>query len=113
LVEIIQGCSTKRTAPFSLFDFGSKFPWLRKIFALLPRQLHLKLVPHFGLLLRVKIEQQSGEHKIVDTWQDPSGKFSFISEAHYNPHDGFLYLGSFRPDVEFLARISWEAPLHH
>ncbi|XP_010894548.1 adipocyte plasma membrane-associated protein [Esox lucius] len=76
---------------FSLLDFLSQKPWIKKlIFKLFSQDTLMKFVPRYSLVLEL---QESGA--CARSFHDPHGMVAaYISEAH--EHDGHLYLGSFR-----------------
>ncbi|XP_016380207.1 adipocyte plasma membrane-associated protein [Sinocyclocheilus rhinocerous] len=84
--------STVRPSPgFSMLDFLSQRPWLKKlIFKLFSQDTLLKFVPRYSLV----VELQDGGI-CVRSLHDPHGMVAaYISEAH--EYNGHLYLGSFR-----------------
>ncbi|XP_042624383.1 adipocyte plasma membrane-associated protein-like [Cyprinus carpio] len=76
---------------FSMLDFLSQRPWLKKlIFKLFSQDTLLKFVPRYSLV----VELQDGG-TCVRSFHDPHGMVAaYISEAH--EYNGHLYLGSFR-----------------
>ncbi|XP_016360581.1 adipocyte plasma membrane-associated protein [Sinocyclocheilus anshuiensis] len=76
---------------FSMLDFLSQRPWLKKlIFKLFSQDTLLKFVPRYSLV----VELQDGG-TCVRSFHDPHGMVAaYISEAH--EYNGYLYLGSFR-----------------
>ncbi|XP_052469700.1 adipocyte plasma membrane-associated protein-like isoform X1 [Carassius gibelio] len=76
---------------FSMLDFLSQRPWLKKlIFKLFSQDTLLKFVPRYSLV----VELQDGG-SCVRSLHDPHGMVAaYISEAH--EYNGQLYLGSFR-----------------
>ncbi|XP_043110701.1 adipocyte plasma membrane-associated protein [Puntigrus tetrazona] len=76
---------------FSMLDFLSQRPWLKKlIFKLFSQDTLLKFVPRYSLV----VELQDGG-TCVRSFHDPHGMVAaYVSEAH--EYDGHLYLGSFR-----------------
>jgi sugar lactone lactonase YvrE len=91
------GMGARRAAPFSLIQLLAPFPKVRSLLAaLLPQEFIVSFIPAWGLV--VELDE---EGRLVDTWQDPSGRTAWISEAL--EWKGYLYLGSFRNP--FLGRI--------
>ncbi|KAA0717554.1 Adipocyte plasma membrane-associated protein [Triplophysa tibetana] len=76
---------------FSMLDFLSQRPWIKKlVFKLFSQDTLLKFVPRYSLV----VELQDGG-TCVRSFHDPHGMVAaYISEAH--EHNGHLYLGSFR-----------------
>ncbi|KAL4641129.1 adipocyte plasma membrane-associated protein [Arapaima gigas] len=76
---------------FSMLDFLSQKPWIKKlIFKLFSQDLLLKLVPRYSLVLELS-EMGACQRSL----HDPHGVVAaYVSEAH--EHNGHLYLGSFR-----------------
>uniref|UniRef100_A0A8L0DVM7 Adipocyte plasma membrane-associated protein n=1 Tax=Oncorhynchus mykiss TaxID=8022 RepID=A0A8L0DVM7_ONCMY len=76
---------------FSMLDFLSQKPWIKKlIFKLFSQDMLMKFVPRYSLVIEL---QESGT--CVRSFHDPHGMVAaYVSEAH--EHDGHLYLGSFR-----------------
>ncbi|XP_072293028.1 adipocyte plasma membrane-associated protein isoform X3 [Eucyclogobius newberryi] len=84
--------SSVRPSPgFSMLDFLSQRPWIKKlIFKVLSQDVLLKLVPRYSLIAEI---QDGGV--CVRSFHDPSGEVAaYVSEAH--EHEGSLYIGSFR-----------------
>ncbi|XP_029376555.1 adipocyte plasma membrane-associated protein isoform X2 [Echeneis naucrates] len=76
---------------FSMLDFLSQRPWIKKlIFKLFSQEVLMKFVPRYSLVA----ELHDGG-MCTRSLHDPNGVVvAYISEAH--EHDGSLYLGSFR-----------------
>ncbi|XP_026858349.2 adipocyte plasma membrane-associated protein [Electrophorus electricus] len=76
---------------FSMLDFLSQRPWIKKlIFKLFSQDMLLKFVPRYSLVVEL---QEGGA--CVRSFHDPHGTVAaYVSEAH--EHNGHLYLGSFR-----------------
>uniref|UniRef100_A0A3B3ZYV5 Adipocyte plasma membrane-associated protein n=1 Tax=Periophthalmus magnuspinnatus TaxID=409849 RepID=A0A3B3ZYV5_9GOBI len=84
--------SSVRPSPgFSMLDFLSQRPWIKKlIFKVLSQEMLLKMVPRYSLIAEI---QDGGV--CVRSFHDPNGEVAaYVSEAH--EHDGSLYIGSFR-----------------
>lgn len=89
-VKFLVGVGTKSTKPFSLLWFGYQSIVLRDLIGkLVPMKFIEKLVPPYGLVICV---DKAGN--IVDSWHDPSGTLSLVSEAQINPLTHDLWLGS-------------------
>ncbi|KAK1171617.1 adipocyte plasma membrane-associated protein [Acipenser oxyrinchus oxyrinchus] len=84
---------------FSMHDFLSQKPWIKKIiFKLLSQETLMKFVPKYSLVVEL---HDSGVCK--RSFHDPHGTVAtYVSEAH--EQDGYLYLGSFRSP--FLCRLN-------
>uniref|UniRef100_A0A3B4ZU41 Uncharacterized protein n=1 Tax=Stegastes partitus TaxID=144197 RepID=A0A3B4ZU41_9TELE len=76
---------------FSMLDFLSQRPWIKKlIFKLFSQEVLMKFVPRYSLVA----ELHDGGI-CTRSFHDPNGLVAaYISEVH--EHDGSLYLGSFR-----------------
>ncbi|XP_076018808.1 adipocyte plasma membrane-associated protein [Genypterus blacodes] len=76
---------------FSMLDFLSQRPWIKKlIFKLFSQEVLMKVVPRYSLVAEL---HEGGV--CTRSFHDPNGLVAaYISEAH--EHDGSLYLGSFR-----------------
>ncbi|KAF3707861.1 Adipocyte plasma membrane-associated protein [Channa argus] len=76
---------------FSMLDFLSQRPWIKKlIFKLFSQEVLMKFVPRYSLVAELR---DGGI--CTRSFHDPNGLVAaYISEAH--EHDGSLYLGSFR-----------------
>ncbi|KAK5615145.1 hypothetical protein CRENBAI_005100 [Crenichthys baileyi] len=76
---------------FSMLDFLSQRPWVKKfIFKLFSQDVLMKFVPRYSLVA----ELHDGGI-CTRSFHDPKGLVSaYVSEAH--EHDGNLYIGSFR-----------------
>ncbi|KAM4730194.1 adipocyte plasma membrane-associated protein [Anableps anableps] len=76
---------------FSMLDFLSQRPWVKKlIFKLFSQDVLMKFVPRYSLVA----ELHDGGI-CTRSFHDPNGVVAaYISEAH--EHDGKLYIGSFR-----------------
>ncbi|KAM9590163.1 adipocyte plasma membrane-associated protein isoform 3-T3 [Trichechus inunguis] len=97
------GMATIRSNPgFSMLDFLSERPWIKKIiFKLFSQETVMKFVPRYSLVLEL-----SNSGAFQRSLHDPNGLVaSYVSEAH--EHDGHLYLGSFRSP--FLCRLSLDS----
>ncbi|XP_056147818.1 adipocyte plasma membrane-associated protein [Lampris incognitus] len=83
---------------FSMLDFLSQRPWIKKlIFKLFSQDVLMKFVPRYSLV----VELHDGG-VCTRSLHDPHGLVAtYVSEAH--EHDGYLYLGSFRSP--FLCRL--------
>ncbi|KAK2523213.1 Apmap [Columba livia] len=83
---------------FSLLDFLSEKPWIKRmIFKLLSQETVTKFVPKYSLVVELS---ETGSYK--RSFHDPNGvTVAYVSEAH--EHDGYLYLGSFRS--QFICRL--------
>ncbi|XP_071390527.1 adipocyte plasma membrane-associated protein [Centroberyx affinis] len=90
--------SVRPNPGFSLLDFLSQRPWLKKlIFKLFSQDVLLKFVPRYSLVAEL---HDGGV--CTRSFHDPHGLVApHISEAH--EHDGSLYLGSFRSP--FLCKL--------
>uniref|UniRef100_A0A8D0DRD6 Adipocyte plasma membrane-associated protein n=1 Tax=Salvator merianae TaxID=96440 RepID=A0A8D0DRD6_SALMN len=84
---------------FSMVDFLSEKPWLKRIiFKLLSQETVIKLVPKYSLVVELS---DTGAYK--RSFHDPNGMVAtYISEAH--ELNGHLYLGSFRSP--FICRLN-------
>nr|XP_006136955.1 adipocyte plasma membrane-associated protein [Pelodiscus sinensis] len=92
--------STIRPNPgFSMVDFISDKPWIRRIiFKLLSQETVMKFVPKYSLVLELS---ETGSYK--RSFHDPNAMVvTYASEVH--EHDGHLYLGSFRSP--FICRLN-------
>ncbi|KAG7233259.1 hypothetical protein INR49_007338 [Caranx melampygus] len=76
---------------FSMLDFLSQRPWIKKlIFKLFSQEVLMKFVPRYSLV----VELHDGG-VCTRSFHDPNGVVAaYVSEVH--EHDGSLYLGSFR-----------------
>lgn len=76
---------------FSMLDFLSQRPWIKKlIFKLFSQEVLMKFVPRYSLV----VELHDGGI-CSRSFHDPNGLVAaYVSEVH--EHDGSLYLGSFR-----------------
>ncbi|KAJ8418334.1 hypothetical protein AAFF_G00140430 [Aldrovandia affinis] len=76
---------------FSMLDFLSQKPWIKKlIFKLFSQEVLMKFVPRYSLVLELR---ENGACR--RSFHDPHGMVAaYVSEAH--EHDGYLFLGSFR-----------------
>ncbi|XP_047458436.1 adipocyte plasma membrane-associated protein isoform X1 [Mugil cephalus] len=76
---------------FSMLDFLSQRPWIKKlIFKLFSQEVLMKFVPRYSLVAEL---HDGGV--CTRSFHDPNGLVvAYVSEAH--EHDGSLYLGSFR-----------------
>ncbi|KAM4692899.1 adipocyte plasma membrane-associated protein [Discoglossus pictus] len=83
--------AVRQNPGFSMMDFLSDKPWLKKIiFKLFSHDTVMKFVPRYSLVVELG---EKGSYK--RSFHDPNGEVvTFISEAH--EHDGYLYMGSFR-----------------
>ncbi|TRY91543.1 hypothetical protein DNTS_004979 [Danionella cerebrum] len=83
---------------FSMLDFLSQRPWLKKlIFKLFSQEMLLKFVPRYSLVLELR-----GDGVCLRSFHDPQGLVAaYSSEAH--EHGGHLFLGSFRSP--YLCRL--------
>ncbi|XP_068183122.1 adipocyte plasma membrane-associated protein [Antennarius striatus] len=76
---------------FSMLDFLSQRPWIKKlIFKLFSQDVLMKFIPRYSLVAEL---HDGGV--CTRSFHDPNGLVvTYVSEAH--EHDGNLYLGSFR-----------------
>ncbi|XP_028278985.1 adipocyte plasma membrane-associated protein [Parambassis ranga] len=76
---------------FSMLDFLSQRPWIKKlIFKLFSQEVLMKFVPRYSLVAEIHDGGICSR-----SFHDPNGQVvAYVSEAH--EHDGSLYLGSFR-----------------
>ncbi|KAM4599821.1 adipocyte plasma membrane-associated protein [Fundulus diaphanus] len=76
---------------FSMLDFLSQRPWVKKfIFKLFSQEVLMKFVPRYSLVAEL---HDGGV--CTRSFHDPAGLVAaYVSEAH--EHDGNLYIGSFR-----------------
>ncbi|XP_068597871.1 adipocyte plasma membrane-associated protein [Brachionichthys hirsutus] len=76
---------------FSMLDFLSQRPWIKKlVFKLFSQDVLMKFVPRYSLVAEL---HDGGV--CTRSFHDPDGLVvAYVSEAH--EHDGSLYLGSFR-----------------
>ncbi|XP_028983545.1 adipocyte plasma membrane-associated protein isoform X2 [Betta splendens] len=83
---------------FSMLDFLSQRPWVKKlIFKLFSQDVLMKFVPRYSLVAEL---HDGGV--CTRSFHDPSGLVAaYVSEAH--EHDGSLYIGSFRSP--YIARL--------
>ncbi|XP_003963988.2 adipocyte plasma membrane-associated protein [Takifugu rubripes] len=83
---------------FSMLDFLSQRPWIKKlIFKLFSQEVLMKFVPRYSLVAEV---HDGGI--CTRSFHDPNGLVAaYVSEAH--EHDGSLYIGSFRSP--YIARL--------
>ncbi|KAM9365044.1 adipocyte plasma membrane-associated protein isoform 2-T2 [Pholidichthys leucotaenia] len=84
--------STIRPNPgFSVLDFLSQRPWIKKfIFKLFSQDVLMKFVPRYSLVAELHDGGVCSR-----SFHDPNGVVAaYVSEVH--EHDGSLYLGSFR-----------------
>ncbi|CAG05105.1 unnamed protein product [Tetraodon nigroviridis] len=83
---------------FSMLDFLSQRPWIKKlIFKLFSQDVLMKFVPRYSLVAEVR---DGGI--CTRSFHDPNGLVAaYVSEAH--EHDGSLYVGSFRSP--YIARL--------
>ncbi|MBN3275553.1 APMAP protein, partial [Polyodon spathula] len=84
---------------FSMLDFLSQKPWIKKIiFKLLSQEALMQFLPKYSLVMEL---YDNGVCK--RSFHDPHGTVAtYVSEAH--ELDGYLYLGSFRSP--FLCRLN-------
>ncbi|XP_033874324.1 adipocyte plasma membrane-associated protein-like isoform X2 [Acipenser ruthenus] len=84
---------------FSMLDFLSQKPWIKKIiFKLLSQEALMQFIPKYSLVVEL---YDNGVCK--RSFHDPHGVVAtYVSEAH--EQDGYLYLGSFRSP--FLCRLN-------
>lgn len=76
--------------PFSLLYLLYQSYWLRVIIArVLPMRYLEHAVPAYGYVAIL-----SEKEGIVETYQDPSGRTPFLSQANFHPITGDLWLGS-------------------
>lgn len=109
------GCGTKRSRPFSTTDALSSHPMLRNILTwLVPQPLLLRVVPHIGLVLRVRVSNKKTLFNpkgwtigtLLETLQDTNGKTIHLITGAYQ-HKEYLYLGSISDHIHFVPRIKW------
>ncbi|KAM6915817.1 LOW QUALITY PROTEIN: adipocyte plasma membrane-associated protein [Xenentodon cancila] len=83
---------------FSMLDFLSQRPWIKKLlFKLFSQDILMKFVPRYSLV----VELHDGG-VCTRSFHDPNGLVAaYVSEAH--EHDGSLYLGSFRSS--YIAKL--------
>lgn len=76
---------------FSMLDFLSQRPWIKKfIFKLFSQEVLMKFVPRYSLVAEL---HEGGI--CTRSFHDPNGLVAaYVSEVH--EHDGSLYVGSFR-----------------
>jgi len=101
-VSYLVASGTLRSTPFSLTDALSGYPMLREFiaYASFYSQVNLlKLMPVYGIVLQLELDVD--DKRIVDSIQDPSGKFGWMSEAEVAGE--FLYIGSWKEN--FITRI--------
>lgn len=88
--HIIVGTASKSVAPFSLLYYAYQSVFLRVAIGKLLSMKYIEhLVPKYGLVLIV-----STEGGAVDSFHDPSGRISMISEAQFHPITADLWMGS-------------------
>uniref|UniRef100_A0A7E4W1B5 Bac_rhamnosid_C domain-containing protein n=1 Tax=Panagrellus redivivus TaxID=6233 RepID=A0A7E4W1B5_PANRE len=91
-----------RIGGWHLLDLIAPYPSLRKLFLqVIPEKyvtpVFLKGAPKFGVFIEVDVNGN-----IIDSWQDPSGKVRFISQA--TDTGDAIYIGSY--GHPFLAKIN-------
>mmetsp|Transcript_31742 Transcript_31742/g.77885 ORF Transcript_31742/g.77885 Transcript_31742/m.77885 type:complete len:416 (+) Transcript_31742:136-1383(+) len=109
------GCAVRRTKPFSLLQATAPYPGVRRFLAAIAyftggMQLLYKLLPKTGMLLLMDLgEAGTGESpKIVDTLLDKTGGVMFVAGGY--PFGDKVYIGSHKPEFDFIARIHYPAP---
>ncbi|NXS07498.1 APMAP protein, partial [Neodrepanis coruscans] len=82
--------AVRRNPGFSLLDFLSEKPWIKRmIFKLLSQETVMNFVPKYSLVVELS---ETGSYR--RSFHDPNGAVvPYVSEAH--EHNGYLYLGSF------------------
>ncbi|CAN9500175.1 unnamed protein product [Ophioblennius macclurei] len=90
--------SVRPNPGFSMLDFLSQRPWIKKfIFKLFSQDVLMKFIPRYSLVAEI---HDGGV--CTRSFHDPNGLVAaYVSEAH--EHDGNLYLGSFRSP--YIARL--------
>jgi len=84
----LAGLGSRYSQPFSLMHAAGDWPWVRQLMAsMLPYASIVNAIPKYGILAVI-----AANGTILETFQDPSGKWPWLSEGEY--FDGFLYLGS-------------------
>ncbi|XP_061481620.1 adipocyte plasma membrane-associated protein isoform X1 [Rhineura floridana] len=93
--------AVRSSSRFSMMDFLSEKPWIKRIiFKLLSQETVIKFVPKYSLVVELS---DTGSYR--RSFHDPNGMVAtYISEAH--EHNGHLYLGSFRSP--FICRLNLE-----
>ncbi|XP_032408707.1 adipocyte plasma membrane-associated protein-like isoform X1 [Xiphophorus hellerii] len=88
---------------FSMLDFLSQRPWVKKlIFKLFSQDVLMKAVPRYSLVAEI---QDGGVCR--RSFHDPNGLVAaYVSEAH--EHHGKLYIGSFRSP--YIAVLDLQGP---
>ena len=88
--NILIGLGVKSAKPFSLLHFAYQYIWIRQVIGkLVPMRYLEHLVPKYGLVLVSKADGSP-----IDSYHDPTGRMSMISEAQFHPETGDLWMGS-------------------
>lgn len=88
--NIIIGAGVKSVQPFSLLYYAYQFSWPRVLIGkVLPMKYIEHLVPRYGLVLVA-----SADGEAIDSYHDSTGRMSMVSEAHFHPETGDLWIGS-------------------
>lgn len=88
--NILIGVGVKSVQPFSLLHFAYQSLWLRNMIGkVVPMRYIENLVPQYGLVLVVRKDGFP-----VDSYHDPTGAISMVSEAQFHPETGDLWIGS-------------------
>ena len=88
--NILIGVGVKSVHPFSLLHFAYQSLWLRILIGkVIPLPYIETLLPRYGLVLVVRKDGFP-----VDSYHDPTGTISMISEAQFHPETGDLWIGS-------------------
>ena len=89
-VTYLVGVGAKSSKPFSLLHLAYRSITLRQVIGrLIPMKNIENLIPKYGLVLVV-----DDQGRLVDSYQDPTGGVSMVSEAMVHPSSGDLWLGS-------------------
>jgi sugar lactone lactonase YvrE len=84
------GVGAKSTQPFSFIYLAYQSSLLRHIIGrIIPMQYVEHVVPKYGLVLEI-----NSTGSIVDSYQDPTGSVTWLSEAHIHPVTKDMLLGS-------------------
>ncbi len=64
-------------------------------------------MPKHGVIIRVAPKPSDPtQGYTVGTLEDPTGRVKYLAGATY--HDGYVYLTTFRPEVNHITRIAWD-----
>lgn len=100
--HITIGLGVKSTKPFSLLHFAYQHIGIRHLIGkLIPMRYLEHLVPKYGLVL---VSKSDGTP--VDSYHDPSGRISMISEAQFHPVTGDLWMGSHSNEFIGVDRVN-------